>query len=979
MRLPMAARQAVDLGPAPGDTPLTDLTLRFSIAQQQQAVLTQWLADQQNPASPRYHHWLTPEQFGEQFGLDQPDLDKIAAWLTAQGFTVTQVARGRLFLRFSGTVAQADAAFHVQLHRLSLDGQEHVAALTSPQMPANMAALLTAITGLNDFHWSPPHPISPATIPPALAAPQYTYGSGINIYHTLTPADFYTIYDENPLLAEGIDGSGVAIAIMGQSDLDPDGTDDITAFRTASGLPPANLTQVLYGQDPGVSELDEAESLLDLEWSGAAAPGAQLILVRGPDSFYDALTGAIDNDIAPILSTSYAACEAPDEASLAISNSFYPLFLMANAQGQTIIAASGDQGSTACDDDTPATLGLAVNFPASLPSVTGVGGTQFPGDGGPFSGDSSSYWSTLNGPTGGSALSYVPEQAWNGGNGVGSTGGVSLYYTKPSWQTGEGVPTDFSRDVPDISLDANSYEVCTVSSCVDGFLDASGNLTEGGAGTSFGAPAFAGLLALVEQKNGSAIGNANPTLYALANSTYYASTFHDVTVGSNAVLCAVGSIDCPASGIMGYAAGPGYDLATGWGSVDATNLANNWSLVTPSTSTAGQTLSTTTLSSSAATVSQGTAIHLTAMIAPASSATTPSPTGNVQFLLDNVAVGAAVPLTSGAAAYQLDTTNLREAHTVQAAYSGDATYAGSKDSFPITVNATTAAAASVITLNSAQYSFAQGTTATFTANVAPGLNSNTTTPTGGVQFFIDNGSLGPPVLLRNGVATLTYFTGEFIGVGSHTLSATYSGDTNFATSQTSAGVAITAGVPDFTLLFPTTTFTVTSGSATTQTFDVLSQYGFAGSVQITTNYPNATITPNPVPVIAGHDTVTGLTINAYTEASLHKPAAPWWPRSIAGIALALLFLPILPRKRRTAALLTVLLACTMLNLSSCGGAAASTISSGGGSGSGGGSNPPPPPVITNTPPGIYPIILTATATSGSTTITHQTMLTFVVQ
>src|ERR1700743_3531807 len=141
----MAARRATDRGPASGNVALPGLMLRFNMTAEQQAALTQLLRDQQNPKSQRYHQWLTPQEFGEQFGLATQDLQKISDWLTSQGFTVTQVARGGLFIRFTGTVAQANAAFHTQLHRMTLDGEDHIANLTAPQLPAELAKVTSAI------------------------------------------------------------------------------------------------------------------------------------------------------------------------------------------------------------------------------------------------------------------------------------------------------------------------------------------------------------------------------------------------------------------------------------------------------------------------------------------------------------------------------------------------------------------------------------------------------------------------------------------------------------------------------------------------------------------------------------------------------------------------------------------------------------------------------------------------------------------
>jgi len=157
-----------------------------------------------------------------------------------------------------------------------------------------------------------------------------------------------------------------------------------------------------------------------------------------------------------------------------------------------------------------------------------------------------------------------------------SGGGASSLFTKPNWQTGKGVPNDGHRDVPDVSLNASpdhdGYLICSNGNCVNGFRDSSNNLLVVG-GTSAGSPSFAGIVALLNQKFGTAQGNINPKLYALAASS--PSAFHDVTSGNNIVPCTAASKDCT-NGSLGYSAGVGYDQVTGLGSVDAFNLASDW-------------------------------------------------------------------------------------------------------------------------------------------------------------------------------------------------------------------------------------------------------------------------------------------------------------------------------------------------------------------------------------------------------------------
>src|ERR1700761_7962391 len=441
------AKRSTDLGIAPAGTRL-GMSLRFSMTAAQQADLTQLLADQLNPASASYHQWLTPEQFGARFGLSSADLAKVSAWLTSQGFTITGTARSSDYISFSGTAAQAQQAFGTSIHSVTVDGEQHISNMTDPTLPAAIAGVVNAITGLNDFRPKPKlrarnsSPIDPSQ-------PLYTQTINGVTNHYISPADLYAIYDFNPLFTAStpINGSGITIAVMGQtfintSDTLPD--PDIAQFRSAAGLPVIKLSQVNANvPDAGFSQSDVDEAHLDLEWSGAAAPDANLVFVYGADVFLDSLTYAITNKVAPIITISYGGCESG--LGSALVNSLNMLLAKANAQGQTVISSSGDAGATDCDVTGLATEGLNVDFPGSSPYATSAGGTMFSGD----VNTPANYWSSSNGTNGGSALSYIPEVPWNettasggltpGGSGGGAGGGgASAVFSKPAWQTGTG-------------------------------------------------------------------------------------------------------------------------------------------------------------------------------------------------------------------------------------------------------------------------------------------------------------------------------------------------------------------------------------------------------------------------------------------------------------------------------------------------------------------------------------------------------------
>ena len=575
--------RALDQGSLAASRPLHRMAIFFKPSAAQQSALDKLLLDQQNPASPSYRQWLTPEQFGARFGMNPSDLAKVRTWLESHGFQNVVVSRSRNSIEFDGTAGQAAMAFHTSIHRFVLNGETHYANTTSPRLPTAFAGMVAGITSLNDFR------------PRAMSIAHFT--SSISGSHFLVPGDVGTIYNINSLYSSGIDGTGEAIAVVGQTLLTPndDGTHaDIDAFRTNAGLPAVNLQFVKTGM-PTYSKGDVDEANLDLEWSGAVAPKAQLIFVYSDNALFTSLPYIVTNNLAPVISVSYGNCESAfsstDIATLTT------ILQQANTQGQTITAASGDSGAADCDGNsssnvTVATQGLAVDIPAATPYVTGMGGSEFNGDAAACTNNSctngvapeTQYWKGSSSPTdtSASAKSYIPEMVWNDTALVGSLaaggGGVSTLFTKPTWQTGTGVPADGQRDVPDVSLssspDHDGYLICTQGGCVSGWRKSDQTLTVIG-GTSAASPVFAGLVTLMNQKFAMRLGNVNPTLYLLAASS--PSVFHDITVGDNKVPCQQGTKDCPNQNMtIGYSAGVGYDQASGLGSVDVGALVGAW-------------------------------------------------------------------------------------------------------------------------------------------------------------------------------------------------------------------------------------------------------------------------------------------------------------------------------------------------------------------------------------------------------------------
>lgn len=579
------ARAENDRGKVNDSFILDHVTMVFKPSQSQQSSLANLLQELQNRSSASYHQWLTPEQFGSRFGLSENDLRQVISWLENQGFVVDEVARSHMWIVFSGTAGQVDQAFHTEIHQYLVDNETYYANASDPVVPGAFADVVLGLRGLNNFR-----PRPRAVIRKVLPAPTSRFTSAISKNHYLAPDDWATIYGVAGLYGSGISGAGQTIAVVGQTDIY---ANDITAFRAAAGLAASDPTVILVpgSSDPGVSTNDLPEADLDLEWAGAIAPNATIIYVNSRNAF-DSLQYTIDQGLSSVVSVTYGDCEpnwsATELAALAQQAE------QANAEGMTILAASGDSGATDCDYPatpksivTEATHGLAVDVPASLPYVTGVGGTE-------FNEGSGNYWSSSNNSSNGSALSYIPETAWNDTsttNGLAASGGgASIIYSKPSWQTGIGVPNDNARDVPDIGLDASpvhdGYLICSNGSCVNGFRESNDDLNVVG-GTSAGAPILAAIVALINEQTNSATGqgNINYILYPLA--AQEPGAFHDITTGNNEVPCQKGSKNCPNGGDLGYSAAPGYDQVTGLGSLDVSTFVGAWMSVTSTASQQG--------------------------------------------------------------------------------------------------------------------------------------------------------------------------------------------------------------------------------------------------------------------------------------------------------------------------------------------------------------------------------------------------------
>jgi hypothetical protein len=918
-------RAAFDQGLVADSQPMNRMLLNLKRSQEQETALRNLMDEQQTKNSPNYHAWLTPAQFGQQFGVAPADVQTVTDWLAKNGFTGIKVSPGNMFIEFSGTAGLVRTAFHTEMHNFLLNGEKHMANVSVPQMPAALSPVVAGIHSLHDFRKKSFLRYSKA-IQQARArsatGPQFTYSnvcppgppSGTQPCAAVGPGDFAKIYNLPPTTGAGaLDGTGQTIAIVARSNIN---LQDITDFRTAFGLS-ANFTSsniVLSGADPGIMIGDDGEATLDVEWSGAVAPNAKILLVVSDSQQTGAfLTDGVDysalyiveNNLAPIMSESFGSAEI-------FSDNLFDsgLWEQAAAQGITVMVSTGDNGSDVADAENGSLnavdFGLTVSGTASTQFNVAVGGTDFDD-----ANNSATFWTAANSGTSlASAKSYIPEIPWNSScaatatmgstavctsvdpDGLSITGGSGGQsncsdqdsagdclggYQKPTWQAGTGVPADGVRDIPDVSLFAaintasnNFYVLCLADSDAQGGLGCSLtgqtiNFTPVG-GTSVASPSFAGIMALVNQsqvnagklKAGEGQGNANYVLYPLAqkaglscNSSTPATitnticTFYDVTKGNNSVECVAGSPNCSnqtASGLgvlvepptpapfnattPGWTTTTGYDLATGLGSVNVTNLAANWGSIT--TNFIGTTTTFTAPAAGSVNITHGATVNFALTVTPASGTAKPTgdvslvaqPVGAPQFSVTGGTLGTA-PSPAGQVA--IPTNQLPGGtYPVVAHYAGDGTFAASDSAgFTVTVSPEPSTTQTTMLLQEPVSPFSLFTTTNvpygsiylFRMDVLGTLNNDnqvcetvsipcptgtiTLTDTGGtpINDFLSTATGGSTNVAS--LNSLGYLEDRLLGTtgitgGAHTYTATYSGDSSYNTSKLALPITIVA-------------------------------------------------------------------------------------------------------------------------------------------------------------------------------------------
>ncbi len=660
--MPEAVAAATDLGPLASGHALEHLQLALKRPADRQASLDALILAQTTKGSADYHRWLTPVELHDQYGPDAADIATTVKWLQSHGLVVNKVSPTGMSIDFSGTAGAVGSAFHTTLHAYTQSGQQHFAASSEQSVPAALSPVVAGAVLGNFF----PRPMLVASRKPSASAmatatvhkvgSSYTMAVQGTTFYAVTPSDFHTIYDENALfdgssVVGKVTGKGVTLAVAEQTDINPA---DVRNFRSQFGLSgyagTLSITHPGGCVDPGFTG-DEGEAALDAEWSGAVAPDAAVIeaACSSSETGFGVMT-ALQNLVeggtaASAISVSYGGSEVGN--GIVFLTEWSDLVEEGAAEGISIFVSTGDGAVDIADTGAAVgTSGLNVNGLASNIYDTAVGGTDF---GDTVVGLNNTFWNSANSSTGGSARSYVPEIPWDNSCGsyvnwagagaagplqncnnpktaatyqnvVGGSGGQSLLFAKPSWQlTGvPGVPKDGVRDLPDISLFAangqwNHFYLECMSDAKQGgvpcdFTNPNNFLGSAFGGTSFAAPDFAGIAALVSQLYGR-VGNMAPALYQIAKVQYKNKllvaqcqttsfpanplcVFHDVAVGDNSVACKAGTPNCYSNALStkgigisststttqstAFNAGVGFDLATGLGSVDIPNLLLNF-------------------------------------------------------------------------------------------------------------------------------------------------------------------------------------------------------------------------------------------------------------------------------------------------------------------------------------------------------------------------------------------------------------------
>ncbi|GAA1458733.1 S53 family peptidase [Williamsia maris] len=514
-------------------------TVTVALASRDPQGLADFDAAVSDPGSPQFRRFLTPAEFASRFGPSPSEVTTATDYLRSHGLQVGALAQGQQTISATGTVDQLGATFGTGLsqYRDPKNGAEFIGADSSAKASPAAASVITDVSGLTDA----PLPVTPpptAQVPqkPKLA-PNAVTDKGSGPKGGFTAAELSSAYAAPTIGGNG--GSGQTIALVEFSGYKPA---NYKAFDSQYGITAPAVQTIDVDGGPAGDLSGQGEVDLDIEVLHSIAPKATILNYQAPNvgnADVDLYSKIVSDNRASIVSISWGESELAEGASgiRALSN----IIAQGVAQGQTFVDAAGDHGSSDQWNSSSRDTTITVDYPASDPNVTGVGGSRL----------------FINSTTG----AWANEKVWNDyAAGIdpsfrgASGGGVSTYFAKPSWQTGTGVDGGAKRQVPDIAGVAAEYQFSTYTE----LSDAAGNDTGGGwtasAGTSGAAPLNAALLALTSAKaGGKRFGNINPTLYRVATST--PGAFHDITTGTNSITGNTGVYPTTAS----------YDKTTGLG------------------------------------------------------------------------------------------------------------------------------------------------------------------------------------------------------------------------------------------------------------------------------------------------------------------------------------------------------------------------------------------------------------------------------
>lgn len=451
--------QAKLVGAVADSTPMPHMQLILKPSAQRTTALQSLIAAQHDPSSGKYHQWITPQEYGTNFGVKDADIQAVAAWLIAQGFKVNSIYPNKTQIDFSGTAGTVRRAFHTQMNRYdtrtpdSKSSDIHVANNSDISIPAALAGVVTGVAGLNDFHPKPlvkqpqlaqynrsshmfqlPKPAaddakaqSDAVIRQAL--------TGSNGVRGLVPDDMQTIYNTAPLYTTGLTGTGTTIAVVEDMGMLPADWNNFvsqfglgryggtfTQFEPQPAAGPTNCT------DPGGESAagESLETVLDSEYTTAMAPGANVWVAICSDSatnnffggVYIASSNLINNPNPAgrpnIISASYGFGELNVDA--ASKSAIDMMWAQADAEGISVFVSSGDSGSNPSFNGSmigiggPVGAGVDANAFGSSANDTAVGGTDTADV---LAGTTSKYFNSTPNARYGTAKSYVPELTWN--------------------------------------------------------------------------------------------------------------------------------------------------------------------------------------------------------------------------------------------------------------------------------------------------------------------------------------------------------------------------------------------------------------------------------------------------------------------------------------------------------------------------------------------------------------------------------------